>query len=284
MPEQQYQETLYAGWCQQFEVEEILYEVKTGHQHLVIFRNAKFGRVLALDGIIQTTEADEFAYHEMLTHVPLFAHGAPRRVLIIGGGDGGILREVTRHAAVEHVTMVEIDPAVTEMAKQFLPGHSAGAFDDPRLNLVFDDGAAFVANTTEKFDVIISDSTDPVGPGEVLFSGGFYAACHERLNPGGILVTQNGVPFLQPDEVRDTARRLAPVFADHHFYQVAVPTYVGGLMTLAWASDDASLRQQSQDVIAARFAASGLRMRYYNPGVHVGAFHLPQFILDGMAG
>ncbi|TGD72289.1 polyamine aminopropyltransferase [Mangrovimicrobium sediminis] len=284
MPEQQYRETLYAGWCQQFEVEEILYEVKTGHQHLVIFRNAKFGRVLALDGIIQTTETDEFAYHEMLTHVPLFAHRAPRRVLIVGGGDGGILREVTRHAEVEHVTMVEIDPAVTEMAKQFLPGHSAGAFDDPRLNLVFDDGAAFVAKTEEKFDVIISDSTDPVGPGEVLFSGGFYAACHQRLNPGGILVTQNGVPFLQPDEVRDTSRRLAPVFADHHFYQVAVPTYVGGLMTLAWASDDASLRQQSQEVIAARFAASGLRTRYYNPGVHVGAFHLPQFILDGMAG
>ncbi len=283
MPERVFEETLHAAWRQQFTVDEVLYEVRTGHQHLVIFRNARFGRVMALDGVVQTTEADEFAYHEMLAHVPLFAHGHARRVLIVGGGDGGILREVARHREVEHITMVEIDAAVVEMAKAYFPGHSAGAFDDPRLRLVIDDGAAFVAGSRETYDVIISDSTDPVGPGEALFSGGFYAACRARLAPGGVFVAQNGVPFLQPEEIRDTARRLAAVFADRHFYQVAVPTYVGGAMALAWASDDPQLRRQPLETIAARHAASGVRTRYYNPGVHVGAFALPQYILDSIA-
>ncbi len=284
MTGRKFDETLYDAWCQQFRVDEVLFEVKTGHQQLVIFRNGLFGRVMALDGIIQTTEADEFIYHEMLTHVPLFAHPAPRKVLIVGGGDGGILREVCRHTAVESITMVEIDQAVVEMAKEYFPNHSAGAFDDPRLNLVIDDGAAFVANTAEKFDVIISDSTDPIGPGEALFTKDFYTACHDCLNPGGIMVAQNGVAFMQPDEVSTTAARMAPVFADYHFYQVAVPTYVGGVMTLAWASDDATLRQQAREVIAARYAASGIKTRYYNPGMHVGAFNLPQYILDSLAG
>lgn len=279
-----FDETLYDAWCQQFRVDEVLYEVSTGHQQLVIFRNELFGRVMALDGIVQTTEADEFIYHEMLTHVPLFAHGAPRRVLIVGGGDGGILREVCRHAPVEQITMVEIDRAVVDMAREFFPGHSAGAFDDPRLQLVIDDGAAFVASTDQKFDVIISDSTDPIGPGEALFSKDFYAACHRCLSPGGVMVAQNGVAFMQPDELSTTARRMAPVFADHHFYQVAVPTYVGGVMTLAWASDTPQLRQQSVETIAARYAESGIKTRYYNPGVHVGAFSLPQYILDSLAG
>jgi len=277
-----FEETLYDAWCQQFRVDEVLFEVKTEHQHLVIFRNQKFGSVMALDGIVQTTQADEFVYHEMLAHVPIFAHGEARRVLIVGGGDGGILREVAKHGSVEHITMVEIDRAVVDMARQYLPGHSDGAFDDPRLNLVIDDGAAFVANTREKFDVIISDSTDPMGPGEVLFTKSFYQYCHDCLTPGGVLVAQNGVAFMQLDEVRTTADRLAPVFSDCHFYQVAVPTYVGGLMTLAWATDNAGLRRQQLEVIAGRVAASGVKTRYYTPGVHVGAFSLPQYILDSM--
>jgi spermidine synthase len=131
-----YEETLYDAWGQAFDVDEIFFEHKTDHQHLVIFQNALFGRVMALDGVIQTTEADEFVYHEMLTHVPILAHGNAKSVLIIGGGDGGILREVSRHASVEKITMVEIDAAVVEMSKQYLPNHSNGAFDDPRLNLV----------------------------------------------------------------------------------------------------------------------------------------------------
>lgn len=161
-----YLETLYTGYGQSFTVDKLLFEDKTKHQHLIIFENRIFGRMLALDGVIQTTEKDEFIYHEMLTHVPILAHGEAKRVLIIGGGDGGMLREVLKHQNVEHVTMVEIDLAVVDMCKQWLPNHSAGAYDDPRVNLVIDDGVKFVNNTREapdnSFDVIISDCTDPI--------------------------------------------------------------------------------------------------------------------------
>lgn len=277
-----YQETLYDGYGQRFSVDRMLHEVRTEHQHLVIFENARMGRVMALDGVIQTTEADEFIYHEMLTHVPILAHGAAKRVLIIGGGDGGMLREVAKHASVEHITMVEIDGTVVDMCKEFLPNHSQGAFDDARLNLVIDDGMRFVATTTEKFDVIISDSTDPIGPGEVLFSENFYQACHRCLNEGGVLVTQNGTPFMQLDTVRNTAGRMNGLFADWHFYQAAVPTYIGGSMTFAWGATNPGLRQVDVATLAQRFAASGVQTRYYNPAIHQGAFALPQYVLQAI--
>lgn len=281
-PTNDYLETLYEGYGQRFRMDKLLHEVRTEHQHLVIFENPRMGRVMALDGVIQTTEADEFIYHEMLTHVPILAHGSAKRVLIIGGGDGGMLREVTKHASVEHITMVEIDGTVVDMCKQFLPNHSNGAYDDPRLNLVIDDGMRFVATTSEKFDVIISDSTDPIGPGEVLFSENFYQACHRCLNEGGILVTQNGTPFMQIEEVKTTAGRLRSLFADWHFYQAAVPTYIGGSMTFAWGSTNTAYRKLSRETLQQRFADSGIVTRYYNPEIHIGAFALPQYVLQAV--
>lgn len=277
-----YLETLYPDYGQRFTIDEMLHEVRTEHQHLVIFKNARMGRVMALDGVIQTTEADEFIYHEMLTHVPILAHGAAKRVLIIGGGDGGMLREVTKHASVEHITMVEIDGTVVDMCKEFLPKHSNGAYDDPRLNLVIDDGMRFVATTEEKFDVIISDSTDPIGPGEVLFSENFYQACRRCLNEGGILVTQNGTPFMQLGEVQTTAGRMNGLFADWHFYMAAVPTYIGGSMTFAWGSTDASYRSLSVEALRARYIASGIQTRYYNADIHAAAFALPSYVLSAI--
>lgn len=274
-----YEETLYDAWGQAFDVDEIFFEHKTDHQHLVIFQNALFGRVMALDGVIQTTEADEFVYHEMLTHVPILAHGAAKSVLIIGGGDGGILREVSRHASVEKITMVEIDAAVVEMSKQYLPNHSNGAFDDPRLNLVIADGADFVANAeAAQFDVIISDSTDPIGPGEVLFTQDFYAQAKRLLRPGGVMVTQNGVAFMQLDEVRTTARRMSRLYKDATFYSAAVPTYVGGVMTFAWSTDNVDLKCVDLDTLQSRFAAAQIETRYYNPAVHAASFALPEYI------
>ena len=277
-----YQETLYEGYGQRFRIEKMLHEVRTDHQHLVIFQNPRMGRVMALDGVIQTTEADEFIYHEMLTHVPILAHGAAKRVLIIGGGDGGMLREVAKHSTVEHITMVEIDSTVVEMCKEFLPTHSNGAFEDSRLNLVIDDGMRFVATTEEKFDVIISDSTDPIGPGEVLFSENFYQACHRCLNEGGILVTQNGTPFMQLSGVQTTAGRMNGLFADWHFYQAAIPTYIGGAMTFAWGATDKAYRKLPLETLRQRFAGSGIVTRYYNPEVHIGAFALPQYVLSAI--
>ncbi|MDH2433547.1 polyamine aminopropyltransferase [Pokkaliibacter sp. MBI-7] len=281
---QRYIETLYAGYGQSFTIDKVLFESKTEHQHLIIFENCDFGRVMALDGVIQTTERDEFIYHEMLTHVPLFAHGKARRVLIIGGGDGGILREVLRHPEVEQVTMVEIDAQVIEMCRTYLPGHSDGAFDDPRATIVINDGVEFVNTTDERYDVIISDSTDPMGPGEVLFSSRFYNGCKRCLNEGGVMVAQNGVCFMQLGEVSTTRKRMGLDFADQQFYAAPVPTYVGGIMTLAWGSDDAALRQLPVEVIAERVAQAGFKTRYYTPSIHVGAFALPQYVVDALAG
>lgn len=270
------------GWTQRFVVDEVLYRERTGHQDLVIFRNNEFGRVMALDGVVQTTEGDEFVYHEMLAHVPILAHGRARRVLIIGGGDGGMLREVLRHEAVTHVTQVEIDAQVIETCKRYLPNHSRGAFDDPRVSIVIDDGLRFVSGPGESFDVIISDSTDPIGPGEALYTRDFYAACRERLSEGGIMVAQNGNLFTQLDEITTTASRLAPLFRDAAFYTAAVPTYIGGAMAFAWATDDPALRRMALDELETRYAASGIETRYYTPEVHQAAFALPRFMLDAV--
>lgn len=275
-----FEEILYPEYGQRFQIESVLFESKTEHQHLIIFKNAVFGRVMALDGIIQTTEKDEFIYHEMLAHVPILAHGEAKKVLIIGGGDGGMLREVLRHKTVEQAIMVEIDETVIDMCREYLPSHSAGAFDDPRTNVVIADAAKFVNETDQRFDIIISDSTDPVGPGEVLFTSAFYEGCQRILNPGGILVTQNGVAYMQMEEVKTTHQRLSPLFRDAGFYCAAVPTYIGGVMTFAWASDQTGYRKLTATELAQRFKRSGIQTRYYTPDIHVAAFALPQYILQ----
>ena len=275
-----YEETLYDAYTQVFSVEDVYYEHKTEHQHIIIFHNSKFGRVMALDGIIQTTERDEFIYHEMLTHVPIFSHGAVENVLIIGGGDGGMLREVTRHDAVTGVTMVEIDRSVIEMCREYLPKHSNGAFDDPRLDLVISDGAEYVRKTDVKFDVIIVDSTDPIGPGESLFTKGFYNDCKRCLKDGGVVVTQNGVAFFQIHEVKNTAKCFGDLFRDWHFYTAAVPTYVGGDMAFGWGSDNPDLRQVPLKTLRQRFRSANIATRYYNPSIHKGSFALPQYLAN----
>jgi len=272
-----HEETLHDDVRQRLRMSRVLYREKTAVQELVIFENATLGRVLALDGVIQTTEGDEHAYHEMLVHVPILAHGAVADVLIIGGGDGGCLREVLKHD-VERAVLVDIDSGVIDLCRTWLPTLSDGAFDDPRAHVEIADGAAFVADSTARFDLIIVDSTDPIGPGAVLFGAAFYADCRRRLRPGGILVTQNGVPFLQGSELVDSHRRLARLFADVAFYLTVVPTYNGGAMTLGWASDRREHRTVSREMLAARYDAAGLATRYYNPDVHQAAFALPNFI------
>jgi spermidine synthase len=278
----EFTETLIDAWMQRLRIDELLFDSETEHQRLIIFRNATFGRVMALDGIVQTTEKDEFIYHEMLAHVPILAHGEAKRVLIVGGGDGGMLREVCKHRSVETIIQVEIDQSVVDMCRQYLPNHSAGAYGDRRLQLLIADGLNFVQTTTERFDVIISDSTDPIGPGESLFSAEFYAACRRCLNPGGVLVTQNGVVFIQMEEVTATARHLNGIFADWHFFSAAVPTYTGGIMAFGWASDDKSLRRQPLDTLTQRFEKAEIETRYYTPEIHLAAFALPQYVLTAI--
>ena len=273
-------ESLYTDWQTQYGSSEVCFDSATDFQRIVIFNNSHVGRVMMLDGVTQTTEADEFIYHEMISHVPVLAHGNVAEVLIIGGGDGGVLREVLRHRTVKRCTLVEIDPGVVALSKQFLPKHSDGAFDDPRTNLVYGDGAAFVKDSSDTYDVIIVDSTDPIGPGEVLFQDTFYANARQRLNPGGILVTQNGVPFMQPDELKNTIAHLKHLFADASCYLATVPTYVGGPMALGWATDDPSHRTVPLSELEARFMQAAFKTRYYTPAVHQAAFALPVYISD----
>jgi len=272
-----FSETLHAEYQLRLLIAKILFQEKTAHQDLIIFENPAFGRVLALDGVIQTTEGDEFIYHEMLAHVPILAHGDARRVLVVGGGDGGMLKQVLRHEGVE-ATLVEIDPGVIKLCREYLPGIGENAFHAPRARVVIADGAKYMADTDDKYDVIIVDSTDPIGPGEVLFSEKFYGDCKRCLNEGGILVTQSGVPFLQKTELTNSYRRLGRHFADASFYLAPVPTYAGGFMAFGWATDDAEARRHPHKLIAERFANSRLDTRYYNPDIHVACFALPNYV------
>ena len=275
-------ETLYDAYGQEFEIDEVYFEHKTDHQHLMIFHNPVFGRVMVLDGVVQTTERDEFIYHEMLAHVAIQAHGRVDSLLVVGGGDGGIIREITRHRRIRKFTQVEIDRTVIEMSRAHLPEHSAGAFDDPRLEIVIDDGLEFLSAAGESYDVIICDSTDPIGPGESLFSGEFYAAVRGRLKPGGVFVAQNGVPFHQLDELRATHHHLRGLFADASFYAAAVPSYIGGVMAFAWATDDPALRAVGEQTLDARYSDAGLACRYYNPAIHRAAFALPEYLVQAI--
>ncbi|NCX82401.1 MAG: polyamine aminopropyltransferase, partial [Rhodobacteraceae bacterium] len=215
-------EPLHKHYAQSLSVDNLLYDSETDHQRIKVFENGTFGRILTLDDVVQTTEGDNFVYHEMLTHVPILAHGAAKRVLIIGGGDGGMAREVLRHTCVNHVTMVEIDAGVIEFSKEYLPTLSQGAFDDTRLELVIKDGAVFMRETEQTYDVIIVDSTDPIGPGEVLFTDTFYGHAKRALTENGILVTQNGVPFMQGDELTNTLRAFKALFQDWGCYTATV--------------------------------------------------------------
>ena len=279
-------ETLHDGVAQSLTMDAVLFRERTEHQDLVIFDNRLFGRVLALDGVVQLTTGDEFVYHEMLAHVPILAHGAAARVGIVGGGDGGTLRRVLEHPGVAEAVLVEIDPSVIDLSRQWLPMVGGSAFDDPRTRIVIADGARHLADGAPGvFDVLIIDSTDPIGPGTVLFTAEFYTACRRALAPGGVLVVQGGVPAVQPDELPMIAGNLRQAgFADVTAYTAVVPTYYGGIMTLGWASDDPALRRASPPVLAERAAAAGLTGRYWTPEVQAASFALPPWIAAQIRG
>ncbi len=271
----------FGAWRLQLRVERVLHQAKTDHQDLLLFENPLFGRVLALDGIVQTTERDEFFYHEMLVHVPVLAHGAVERALIVGGGDGGALEELLKHPKLRAATLVEIDQSVIDFSKAHLTAICGQAFDDPRLELVIADGLAWVAEQKgqrEPFDLILIDSTDPVGPGEVLFTESFYADCAGLLAEGGLVVTQNAVPFTEPESLSKPTAALGRSFAATACYRVAVPSFFGGDMVFAMAARDAADLTTETATLEKRFAAAGIETRYYTPAVHQGAFAMPPYI------
>ena len=274
-------ETLYAEWGQRFLVKRELAHVQSAFQDIMVFESASHGRVMLLDGVVQITERDEFVYQEMLTHVPLLAHGAARRVLIIGAGDGGVLRRVLQHRNVTQAVMVEIDGEVIRLAREFMPGISGDAWSDARANVIVGDGIDYVKQAVDdSFDCIIVDSTDPIGVGEVLFTDAFYANSARILSAGGLIVNQCGVPFMQADELRDTSARRRQFFPHVGAYVAAVPTYVGGFMTLGFAAKQAGLDAIDVATIRARADAAGVlgTTAYWTPELHASAFQLPPYI------
>lgn len=283
MSEQWINETLYSGWGQRFRVVREIARTRSAMQDIVIVETETHGRVLLLDGAVQITEADEFVYQEMIVHVPLLVQGDARRVLVIGAGDGGVLRRVLQHRQVESAVMVEIDGEVIRLAREFLPAIGGQAWEDPRARVIVGDGIDYVASAPDAaFDVVIVDSTDPAGVGETLFTDAFYAHCARVLTPHGLVVNQCGVPFMQPGELAETSLRRARHFRHVGAYVAAVPTYVGGYMTLGLASRSDQLAALDEVTIRNRATSAGIMglTRYWSPAVQVAAFALPPYIAE----
>lgn len=273
-------ETLHNHYGQYFSISKIIYKKTTNYQDLLIIKNKKVGKVLILDGIVQLTELDEFIYHEMMTSIPIIAHGNVKKVLIIGGGDGGILREVSKYLNIKQITMVEIDEDVIIICKKYLSKFQSGAFLDQRLLLIIQNGIEFLNSCNDKFDLIISDSTDPVGPGKELFTNEFYKNCARCLNNGGIFIAQNGISFLQQDEIYNSYKLLTRFFNDVTFYQATIPTYYGGIMLFAWATQNCNLRKINNSLIVERLQKNNITYRYYNAEIHKSSFVLPQYLIN----
>ncbi|HID12083.1 MAG TPA: polyamine aminopropyltransferase [Candidatus Latescibacteria bacterium] len=243
---------------------------KTPYQDLLLAETTELGKLLALDGRIMLTERDEAFYHEMLVHPALLGHINPRRVLVIGGGDGGTLREVLRHKEVEEAVLVEIDREVVQECRRFLGPVHRGSFDDPRAKIVFQPGQEFVSNARSEYDVIIVDSSDPVGPNLPLFGEPFFRDCREALREGGTFVCQCGSPFYYPEELKEVHRDLGSVFGYVEVYLGFVPTYPSGLWSFCLAGDQGVPRVPLREPL--------FSTKYYTPQVHRAAFALPRFV------
>lgn len=259
-------------------VDKQLYSGKSDFQRIDVFESEEFGRFLTLDGYMMLTEKDEFIYHEMIVHVPMAVHPDVRKVLVIGAGDGGVIRELTRYPHIEHIDMVEIDRMVVEVCREYLPQTSC-ALDDPRVTIYYEDGLKFVRRCENAYDLIIVDSTDPFGPGEGLFTKEFYGNCYKALNENGILINQHESPFYDADAVamQRAHANVVKSFPISRVYQAHIPTYPSGHWLFGFASKK---YKPLADLDEKRWNAYGLKCRYYTTTLHKGAFYLPAYVED----
>lgn len=268
-------EAMWPGQRFCIQVDEVLCNGKSDYQDILVFKSATYGNVLVLDGVIQVTERDEFAYQEMITHLPMFAHANPKKVLIVGGGDGGVLREVVKHAGVEEIHMCEIDRHVVEVGKSFFAKTLSTAFDDPRLTLLFCDANKYLLEEGKgkDYDVIICDSSDPVGPAEALFEPAFFVAMRDALSPTGILCTQGECQWLHLELIAKVLGETRNIFGTARYAYTAIPTYPSGQIGFILASKDATI-----DVsMPSRAAPPTMPLTFYSPELHKASFVLPAF-------
>jgi spermidine synthase len=276
-----FSERIYPYGGQELQVDALLHAGRSRFQDVLLFRNAFYGSVLVLDGVVQITERDEFVYSEMLAHVPLGAHPVPRAVLIVGGGDGGTLEEVLKHPGVERAVLVDLDGQVVDLCRQHLGAIHRGAFDDPRAEVLIQDGLEYARAARERFDVVLVDGPDPIGPGDAgcpLYSPEFFELCARKLLlPGGILVTQNDVPFHHPRAMAETAGALSRVFSTVRPYVAAVPSFCGGFMAFVAATNgDADVTRSG--------GFQPPETAYYTPALHAASFVLPPYVKAAMEG
>ena len=257
----------------EFEINDVLYSAQSPFQKVEVVDSKGFGKILLLDGFVMLTERDEFVYHEMIAHTPLFTHPEPKRVLVIGGGDGGTVREILRHPSVEHVELVDIDEMVTKVCLEYFP-QVAGMLNDPRVSCFFEDGVAYVKRKETEYDLIIVDSTDPISVGEGLFTREFYRDCYRALNDRGILVNQSESPFWLPNIVKGIHDKLRDIFPIFHFYQAYIPTYPSGSWAFGFASKST---HPVNNFDVDRYHQLSLDLKYYNEEIHKAAFALPTF-------
>lgn len=256
-----------------YKIKETLITKKTEYQDLAIVDTYAFGRMLILDGIVQTTIKDEYVYHEMISHIPLFTHPNPKKVLVVGGGDGGAIREVLKHPSVEKAVLCEIDKAVVDECKRFLPEISC-ALDNPRCEVFIGDGIKYVHEHKNKFDVIIVDSTDPFGAAEGLFGGSFYKEIAECLTEDGIFIAQTETPFYLPEVVKRVYNDAKAVFPITKLFMAAIPTYPSGF----WSFTVGSKKYDPETVDLSN--TIDIETRYYTKKLHRSCFVLPKFIED----
>ncbi len=258
------------------EVKKALYQAESPYQAIDVLDTFEFGKVLLLDGLVMLTERDEFVYHEMLAHIPLLTHPCPRNVLVVGGGDGGTVREVLKHPAVEAVTLVEIDRMVVETALEYLPEISSG-LQDPRVSIVYEDGVKYLQQAADgTFHAILVDSTDPVGAAEALFSAEFFASCRSALAEQGVFASQTESPFYHMAFMKEVSGRLRGVFERSRFYFAPVTTYPSGNWSFVLGQMDPGAEPRLGD-------GASLASRYYSPEIHTACFARPRFLAEALA-
>lgn len=262
-------------------VNKVLFSEQTRYQKVEVFETDTWGNLMTIDGMVMLSEKDEFVYHEMLAHVGMFSHPNPENVLIIGGGDGGTAREVLRHPSVKKVDMVEIDEAVVRASKEFLP--QVGAWNDPRLNVLFEDGIAFVKNAEAQYDVVIIDGSDPVGPAEGLFEKEFFEYCYSALKEKGVLTGQTESPWVTEyhPSIKQVFDALGEVFVHSFMYLGFIPLYPAGMWSFAYASKGIRPNQEAvHERIQSGMKDFGDQLKYYNEDIHQGSFALPNFVAE----
>ncbi len=258
-------------------VDKQLFSAQSDFQRIDVFDSKEFGRFLTLDGYMMLTEKDEFIYHEMITHVPMAVHPHAENILVIGAGDGGVVRELTKYDTVKNIDVVEIDEMVIEVAKKYLP-FTASKFDDPRVHIFYQDGLKFVRKIENEYDLIIVDSTDPFGPGEGLFTKEFYGNCFKALKEDGIMVNQHESPFYHDDAVamQRAHKRIVESFDKCRVYQAHIPTYPSG----HWLFGFATKKYNPLDVRADEWNSLGIKTKYYNTKLHKACFALPNYVQE----